>query len=312
MGKLLDRPAPDLTPDRVPAGQPVIVRGMGAGLPTLLTALTEGRGGTFTRDGHGRVAYLPGGAEPVIHLGSGRGVPYRAAIRYPLVAAPVPAPRFATPGKLPRRTYRWRREVWPLVAKDLAYAYYHELLNGHPGRVRMTWAEFATAYAAEEWDSKAMRALIRRAVPHFADRLNLSRVDRPLDGIKFGDAAGLRRWMHGYLDADLTRRTDRTHSPDLALAVAARTLRDHLGEPHGDPWLDGFTRFVGDGPPPTWLPELQALATAGVVLFLGANLQVRPDEHGTWRAAGTTLPGGIQTHIALDIRGITEKQEEYR
>lgn len=312
MVKVLDRPALELTPERVPAGQPVIVRGMGAGLPRLLAVLTEGRGGVFTRDGHGRVAYLPGGGEPVVHVGSGRGVPYRAAIPYPLAAGPVPAPRFAILETLPRRVSRWRREVWPRVAKDLTYAYYHELINGHPGRVRTTWDEFAAAYAAEEWDGKQMRALIRRAVPRFADRLNLSRVDRPLDGIKFGDTAALRRWMHGYLDADHTRRTDPAHSADLALAVAARTLRDTLGDTHGDPWLDGFTRFVNDGPPPAWLPRLQALAAAGVVVFLGADLQLRPDDHGTWRAAATTLPGGVQAHVALDVRGIVEKQEEYR
>ena len=313
MAKVLDRPALRFTPERVPAGQPVIVRGMGAGLPRLLAAFTEERGGVFTRDGHGRVAYLPGGGEPIVHVGSGRGVPYRTAISYPLKAGPVPAPRFATPARLPRRVSRWRREVWPHVAKDLAYAYYHELINGHPGRVRMSWDEFAAAYTAEEWDGKEMRALIRRAVPRFADRLAFGRLDRPLDGIKFGDPAGLRRWMHGYLDADLARRTDQAHSADLALAVAARTLRDTLDEDtHGDPWLDGFTRYVNHGPSPDWLPRLQALAAEGVVVFAGADLQVRPDDRGTWRAVSGTLPGGVKALVALDVRGIVEKQEEYR
>ncbi|MFC6080086.1 hypothetical protein [Sphaerisporangium aureirubrum] len=310
--KVLDHPALDLSPTRLPAGQPVIVRGMGSGFSRLLTVLTEGRGGTFSRDRHGGVTYLPAGAEPVILVGSGRGVPCRAATRYPLAAGPVPVPRFAVPEALPRVTSRWRRDVWPLVAKDLTYAYYHELLAGHPERARVGWAEFAEAYAAEEWSSVAMRALIRRAVPRFADRLNLARLDRPLDGIKFGDPAGLQRWMHGYLDADITRRTDPAGSADLALAHAARALRDSLGDTHGDPWLDGFAHFTADGPPPAWLAELQSLAAAGVVVFLGANLQVRPDGNGMWRAAGTTLPGGVQAHVALDTRGIVEKQEEYR
>ncbi|MFC4533390.1 hypothetical protein [Sphaerisporangium dianthi] len=312
------RPMPDLTADltagRPLGGLPVLVRGMGPGLAEALSPLTEGYGGRFTQNRGGEVVYLPSGAEPLIYLGSGRGVPCHAAIAYRPHCATVPEPRFAAPGALPRGPAHFRREVWPLVAKDLAFAYYRELLTAHPERARMTWAEFAPAYAAEEWGSKAARALIRNAVPRFADRLDFDRLDRPLGGIRFGDRAGLQRWTRGYLDADLTRRADPSFGADLALARALSQARDALaGTRHADPWLDGFTRFVAEGPPAARLVELRALAAAGVVMFLGANLQVRP--HGreeVWRVSGSAWPGTVEVHAVLDARDIVDRQEEYR
>ncbi|MET8142365.1 hypothetical protein ABZU32_18800 [Sphaerisporangium sp. NPDC005288] len=309
-----ERPMPDLTAGGPPAGLPVLVRGMGPGLAGVLAPLTEGRGGRFSRDRRGEVVYLPSGGEPVLYLGSARGVPCHAAIAYRASGASAPEPRFAAPEALPRGPAHFRREVWPLVAKDLGYAYYHELITAHPGRVRTTWEDFAPAYAAEEWGSRAVRALIRHAVPRFADRLDLDRLDRPLAGIRFGDRAGLQRWMRGYLRADLARRADPSFSADLALARALRRARDGLaGTRHADPWLDGLTRFLAEGPPAAELVELGALAAAGIVVFLGGDLQVRP--HGreeVWRVSGSAWPGAVEVHAVLDTRDIVDKQEEYR
>ena len=38
-----------------------------------------------------------------------------------------------------------RAQVWPLMAKEIAWGWYHELFLGHPERVRLPWAEFAPA-----------------------------------------------------------------------------------------------------------------------------------------------------------------------
>ncbi|MFC4059227.1 hypothetical protein ACFOWE_13035 [Planomonospora corallina] len=104
----------------------------------------------------------------------------------------------------------------------------------------------------------------RRAVP-VADRLDVGRIDRPLHGIRFGDAAGLRRWMDGYLAAALERRSDPAHSADLALIGGLRSVRAVLaGLPAGrlapDPWFAGFSAFVAEGPPAPRLEELRAPA----------------------------------------------------
>ncbi|MFF5945696.1 FAD/NAD(P)-binding protein, partial [Streptomyces althioticus] len=59
----------------VAAGEPVIVRGLGLNFYDYMILLSEGRGGHFVTEGDG-LRYLPGGEEPVMYAGSGRGMPY--------------------------------------------------------------------------------------------------------------------------------------------------------------------------------------------------------------------------------------------
>ncbi|WP_424535010.1 hypothetical protein ACOZ38_33205 [Sphaerisporangium viridialbum] len=285
----------------VPGGQPVLVRGLGTVFADVLAGLTTGRGGRFRRDRSGELTYVAGGGEPLIHVGSRRGVPHRAMIEYALRGEPPPPPRFVT--ALADRPRDFRREVWPLVAKDLAFAYYHEILTAHPERARMRWADFAEAFAPEEWEGKTMRALIRAAVPRFEDRLNLTRFDRPLAGMRFGDLPGLQRWMHGYLAADLSRRTDPAHSADLAMIYGLRGVLDVIaGQVPGDPWFQGFADHAADGLPAARLAELRALGRAGIVTFLGTDTRVEPHESGTWRATGATVPGSLTARAFIEAR----------
>ncbi|NGO75597.1 adenylate cyclase, partial [Streptomyces sp. YC504] len=65
-------------------GEQVIVRGLGLAFIDVLALLTEGRGGTFRTAPDGTLTYLPSGREPVLHVGSRRGVPYHSKTRYRL------------------------------------------------------------------------------------------------------------------------------------------------------------------------------------------------------------------------------------
>ncbi|MEV5408908.1 hypothetical protein AB0K60_08720 [Thermopolyspora sp. NPDC052614] len=286
--------------DRVPGGEPVLVRGAGPALADLLAPLTVGRGGGFRRGPGGRLTYAVGGHEPLVHVVSRRGVPYHARIEYPLRGGPPPVGGFLR--DLPDGPLDHRRDVWPLIAKELTYAYYHELLTAHPERARMTWDEFAEAYAAEPWDGKAMRALIRRAVPGYADRLNLARLDRPLAGIRFGDSAGLQRWVHGYIAADLARRGDPAHSADLAMVHGMFSVLGMLAKASDiDPSFTELVGFVAGGPSAARLEELLALARAGIVTFVGAEGRVVADPvDGVWRAGSLTVPGHVRARVLIE------------
>ncbi|WP_214415955.1 FAD/NAD(P)-binding protein [Sphaerisporangium fuscum] len=324
--------ADDLSLDHVPGGQPVLVRGLGPGIAEVVERLTVRRGGRFRRERDGEPTYLPSGREPLLYAGSRRGVPHHAAAGHPSPAGPPPPPVFVA--GLADRVRDFRREVWPLVAKDLAFAYYHELLTAHPERARMSWADFALAYAPEPWDGTAMRALIRRAVPRFEDRLNLPRLDHPLAGMRFGDLAGLQKWMHGYLAAHLARRSDAAHSADVALTHALRGVRGAIaGRVAPDPWFEGFSDHLTDTLPAERLAEIRAIAKAGVVTFLGADLRVDPHDPapadrprprtpdgagrpgegvrraegarrvaggGVWRAVGGSVPGAVTARAFVD------------
>src|SRR5664279_923248 len=78
------------------AGEPVLVRGFGLAFIDLMVLLGEGRGGRFQDNGDGSLRYLPSGAEPVLHVGSRRGVPYHAKLGYALNGARPTPPRYFT------------------------------------------------------------------------------------------------------------------------------------------------------------------------------------------------------------------------
>ncbi|MEU6794125.1 FAD/NAD(P)-binding protein [Nonomuraea wenchangensis] len=283
-----DLPGPGQEHDleNVPAGEPVLVRGAGRAFTDLLAPLTVGRGGRFTRGPQGEPVYLPGGLEPLLYVGSRRGVPHHARPGYELT------------GEARTRRFPYEGDERKATAKELAYAYYRELFTAHPSRTRMTWAAFEAAFARAEQGGREMRALVTRSVPRFADRLHLDRLARPLHGMRFGDLAGLQRWMHGYLAADLERRADPGFSPDLALIRALRDARPRMA---GDPWFEELFGLLADGPSLDRQAELHALARAGIVTFIGAEPRIEQDEDG-WRASGPTVPGLTRARTLIEAR----------
>ncbi|MFE5731406.1 FAD/NAD(P)-binding protein [Streptomyces sp. NPDC056528] len=295
---------PDFTADTdlsaLRAGEPVLVRGFGLAFVDLMVLLTEGRGGRYEGEGDDLV-YVPSGREPVLHVGSRRGVPYHSKIGYALDGEQPPLPRFFGPEQTDallarREPVDFRRDVWPLVDKELGWAHYHRLFSTHPERTALPWSDFEKAYEAAEPLGAELAELVAAAVPDPADRLDLDALDHPLEGVRFASAEALQEGLRAYVAADLTRSHDPAHSADAAvfaglLSVYAQLLR--LGtrlDPGG--WWHGFFSYLASGPPGPRLRRLLALSRAGVVRFLGPRISVETDEeHGLFRASSEAVPG---------------------
>ncbi|GFE25973.1 FAD/NAD(P)-binding protein [Streptomyces nigrescens] len=280
-------------------GEPVLVRGFGLAFVDLMVLLTEGRGGSYTTGADGQLTYRPSGREPVLHVGSRRGVPYHAKIGYELHGERPPLPRFFGPEQVdallarPGADLDFRRDIWPLIDKELGFAHYHRLFTAHPGRTRMNWPDFEEKYAAADPGGAALQALVGAAVPDPADRLDLAALDHPLAGLRYPDGASLQEGLRGYIEADLARRHDPAHSPDLAVFLALLSVYGQLVR-IGDrgPWWHGFFSYLASGPPGPRLRQLLALSRAGVVRFLGAGMTVTADERrGVFRAGSASVPG---------------------
>ncbi|MER7691682.1 FAD/NAD(P)-binding protein [Streptomyces sp. NPDC097610] len=284
---------PDFTADSdlssLAPGEPVLVRGFGLAFVDLMVLLTEGRGGRYDGD-----TYLPSGREPVLHVGSRRGVPYHSKIGYDWTGERPPLPRFFGPAEVDALLARpegfdFRRDVWPSIEKELGFAHYHRLFTVHPERTAIAWSDFEEKYAAGE--AAEREALVASAVPDPADRLDLAALDRPLDGVRYASHEEFQEGLRAYVESDLSRRHDPGNSPDLAvflglLSVYGQLIR--LGDVGA--WWHGFFSYLASGPPGPRLRQLLALSRAGVVRFVGADMAVVAED-GVFRASSATVPG---------------------
>ncbi|MER5936762.1 FAD/NAD(P)-binding protein [Streptomyces sp. NPDC001928] len=299
-------------------GEPVVLRGLGLAFIDLMAMLTEGRGGAFRTEADGTLTYLPSGREPVLHVGSRRGVPYHSKTRYQLRGPRPPLPRHFGPEAVDAllaegRALDLRRDVWPLMAKEIGFGHYHELFHAHPERTALPWPDFVAAYDRLDWYAEEMAGLVATAVPDPADRLDFEALDRPLDGLAFPTPEAFQDHLREHIAQDVARREDPEFSADLGAFLAllsvygqlprlvaaglltARSVAEQL-----DGWWHGFFSFLASGPPGFRLRQLLALSRAGIVRFLGAGVRIGTDEDsGTFTATGPTVPGHTVHATAL-------------
>jgi uncharacterized NAD(P)/FAD-binding protein YdhS len=302
-------------------GHDVIVRGFGLAFIDLMVLVTEERGGRYHEDGGGRLTYTPSGEEPRLWIGSRRGVPYRAKLTYDLLGGRPDLPRYFTAESVAALAAAHDRlefgpHVWPLLAKELVWAYYRELALGHPGRVTLGFEEFDARFATVSWGSPEMAALVAEAVPAAADRVDLAHLDRPLAGLQFASAEDLEAHIHDHVVADLARRGDPRWSADLGLFMATLAVMGTLPRVLAtgqlstrsrvediDGWWWGFFSYYSSGPPPERLQQLLALHRAGVARFVGPDMWVESDEQvGRWRAGSPASPRTVEANALVDAR----------
>lgn len=244
------------------AGSDVIVRGMGLAAVDLVVLLTAGRGGRYERV-DGRLRYIASGEEPVLHLGSRRGVPYRSKITTSLAGEPV-ALEYLGPDfreRLAGRTgVEFDVEVLPLVIAELITGYYRELFTAHPEHVAASWAEFSSdlrrALAQPGGHrSPEFRRLIEDTVPEPEDRFDFDAFDRPLDHLPFGadgatpDTAvlhgaaeqeeDLQRRVLDHIATDLRHRTEQGYSATQGLFLTALVAFMSIAEVPREVWATG-------------------------------------------------------------------------
>lgn len=296
-------------------GETALVRGLGLAFIDLVVLLYEGRGGRFEPDGDG-LRYVPSGHEPHLVAGSPRGSTYHAKTHYQLRAGRAPLPRFLGPAQVDPLLAAGgpvdlATQVWPLMAKEIAWGWYHELGRGHPERVRVPWAEFVDRFTALDWGTPAMEAFLTDAVPDPLDRLDLDALDRPLDGVRAGSLEELQPLVRGHIAEDLRQHVDERHTPHLGAFVAMLSVYAEVGRlaevlsvrsrAFDVGWWQSFFNAVASGPPGFRVRELLALARAGYVRFLGPGMRVEIAE-GVFRATSDAIPEAVTADVLVDAR----------
>lgn len=295
----------------------VAIRGMGLNFFDYLTLLTSGRGGRFHRDPDGRLSYLPSGREPRLHAGSRRGVPYHARGENEKGAFGRHDPVFITDAVITRMRARanagqpanFRRELWPMIAKEVELVYYTTLLRNRS-------AAAATAFAAEYVDTEAVDALLDRFEVARSARWDWTWIAAPHRSRQFTSPAEFRTWLLAHLRADHAQARGGNVSDPLKAALdVLRDLRNEIrlivdhggltGTSYRDElqaWYTPLNAYLSIGPPASRIEEMIALIEAGVLDVIGPGMRL--DATGSRFQVHSTAVAGppVEATVFIDAR----------
>jgi hypothetical protein len=278
----------------IPAGEPVLVRGMGLNFFDVMGQLTEGRGGKFI-DAGPRLEYQASGQEPLIVAASRRGTPYRAKAALDGYYPSSVTLRYLTDAALARLEAAGIRpgfdhDLWPLLHRDTLWAYYSTLVRSQAGAVpdqsafldALEEALRPHAHSSTHWEDAVESVLAVHVGPRH--RLDLLGLASPLAGRSFASRAQLDAAVVDYLLDDARRSALGEQDPVkmaigalhhgravLKTAVADGGITDESWVAGLRGWFESFVEGLASGPPALRSEQLAALARAGVVSFVGPD-----------------------------------------
>ncbi|WP_170228418.1 FAD/NAD(P)-binding protein [Nesterenkonia populi] len=238
----------------LPAGENVLVRGMGLNFFDLMIAVTVGRGGSF-QEVRGaapgqRLRYVPSGQEPRLVAGARRGTPYRAKTDAPgFVPQGAELTRF-TPEAAEKLAQQhgqldFEQQLWPLILADVQAT--HRSFGGDGS-----------------FDPRSYAA--------------------PFAGTGFGSAQEHRAAVLSWLEEDAASSAAASGSPEKmavkTLHAARFVLKALLMEgrisatsraAQVEAWFEPLVEGLASGAPVQRTEELAALVRAGVVEILGPS-----------------------------------------
>lgn len=305
----------------LPAGEPVLVRGLGANFFDVIGGLIAEWGGRFEPvegDPHGRLRYLPTGREPRLIAGSRRGMPYRSK--------PVPylpqrdfTPRWATPdwfADLENRTsLDFGTQVWPTIAKEIADQYLQALSDWAPEALAQPSptgadAPWVAQLDAATTDEDVARVLVEHITePRWA--WTIADLRRPTGGRSITP----EEWdafVARLVEDELASMSEPARHPRAAVnrvmsvlrgsahrlgAVGAVSGQSLVRDLQGTFDADGL--FLASGPPAVRVRTVLALIDAGVLELLGPETIIRTDSEAGRFSAQSLITGRTVRAAAL-------------
>jgi hypothetical protein len=307
--------------DGIEPAQPVLIRGLGLSLFDYLSLLTSGRGGRYVRTGRG-LGYVRSGLEPRIVCGSRRGIPLHGRADNEKGNARH-EPVFLTVAAVERLRHAagctgaldFRRDCWPLIAKEVETAYYTRLVACLASEAHAR--EFHALYRAIPWSSAAEPVALRKFRIPARLRWDWAQVARPYTDRDLLSVPCWRRFVRSYLMRDVchARLGNLSSAVKCALDVL-RDIRNELrylingGGIEGDSyrtdvdgWFNSLHAFLSLGPPRTRIEELVALLDADVVEVAGPGFSVAVDDGSGMFVGRSVVPGDVsESSVLVDAR----------
>lgn len=290
----------DVDLDEIPAGENVLIRGMGLNFFDLMIGLTAGRGGTFAHDPHApagrRMTYTPSGREPHLIAGSRRGTPYRAkSVARGFIPEGVELVHFteATIADVVSRheTVEFAAHLWPLLQRDVLRTYYRTLTHVAPELFadgpEAFLTEFDELLRTSRGGEQVLNAQGRRLLSrHAPDALwfDVRAMGRPFADTIFDSVDQYQEQLQAYLEDDAHSSVAGAASPvkmaigalhagriRLKALISEHTISDASLVSDVEGWFESLVEGLASGPPVQRIEELAALSRAGVVEFLGPD-----------------------------------------
>jgi uncharacterized NAD(P)/FAD-binding protein YdhS len=297
----------DVPLDAIPAGESVLLRGLGLNFFDYMALFTLGRGGTFVREVDGTLSYRPSGQEPHLVAGSRRGVPYHARGKNQKGPFGRHEPRYLTAEVIERLRARadagtppdFRRDIWPMIDREVRTVYYATLVRER--RCSCDAEEFTALFAAAEpatvpifgdplavEESDAQRNVLTKFDVDPQQGWDWRKIATPFTDDDISSTPRFRSWLRSYLDAEVGEAgKGNVTGPRKAALDVLRDLRNEIrllvdhGGLSGDSYRDELQRWymplnahLSIGPPAERIEQFGALMDAGVLEVLGPDLRV--------------------------------------
>jgi len=300
----------------------VAVSGMGLVAIDVVIALTRGRGGEFV--GEGRLRYIPSGLEPVIHMFSRTGEPYRAKSLGTEDPTGEYIPSICTPEAIEearRRRLRetgslqleMRSDVLPLILAEMELRFYEQSARLRQGEEA---AQAAKADLTGAWVTGTFAASLATYGTEygFFDASSAFFHEEALDAISSKD---YQEHVCSTMSADISDALVRGGaSPVKAAQEVLRVLRDTMRDAvefRGltlESYLDfqanlrpAVTRNI-TGPPAFRCQQLLALVDADILRMpFGASPRVAEEAGGGFRVTSERLTEPFSKRVDVLIRG---------
>ncbi|HEV7650907.1 MAG TPA: FAD/NAD(P)-binding protein [Actinophytocola sp.] len=312
----------DMPLDKIAAGTPVGVIGLGLSFYDVMAALTIGRGGKFDTTAGGGLRYLPSGDEPVIVAGSRSGMPVPARGRNQKPPRYSYRPRLFTPTNIRSRTpagpLDFLGDVYPWLIREVNLVYYATMLRRDHGDAAEERFVAEVVAAAEGSVAPDVTAI---AAGHGLDGippLDLDELAMPFSGRTFADRAefdaalraattdDLAHAAHGNVSSPLKAALDVLRDCRMAIMKMAdfsgfnpvSHRRDFVG------WYAARCAFLAAGPPPVRLHQVLALMESGVLRIIGPGTVFETDgTSGRFRVSSPQVAGASeQVDVVIDAR----------
>jgi len=263
----------------IPAGEDVLVRGLGMGFYDIMALTTIERGGKFVEDATTRsgLRYEASGKEPHFIVSSGRGYPFHPKSEYNELPPTMPRRRLhEVIDKLQgTEDIDFDAQVWPAIARDSYETYITTLERVNPEALIRPREEILAVI-----DSTAPDVLGTALAPLVTLPWDMTDLMYQVAGFT-GDISALTAHIADSLASDIQEAAaghdspmkaalwslSQSRKPASILGAEGRYTRESRTGRYAQ--FMSFGQMVGSGPPLFRVRQLLALVDAHLVRFLG-------------------------------------------